>query len=115
MINLKIYHNPRCAKSRETLDLIHKSGVVAEVVEYLKTPPTFAELKDLLVRLHLKAEQIVRKSEALYKSDFKGKNFNEDEWITILVENPILIERPIVVRGNKAILGRPPGNVLTLL
>lgn len=112
---LKIYHNPRCAKSRETLDLISGSGQNVEVVEYLKTPPDFAELKDLLNRLHLKAEQIVRKTEALYKSDFKGKNFNEDEWITILVENPRLIERPIVVRGNKAILGRPPENVLTLL
>ncbi len=84
-------------------------------MEYLKTPPTFAELKDLLVKLHLKAEQIVRKSETLYKESYKDKNFNEDEWITIMVENPILIERPIVVRGNKAVIGRPPQNVITLL
>jgi arsenate reductase len=112
---LKIYHNPRCSKSRETLDLIAKSGQECEVIEYLKVPVTFAELKDLLVRLHMKPEQLVRKGEALYKQNFKGKNFNDDEWITILIENPQLLERPIVLKGNKAILGRPPGNVLVLL
>ncbi len=112
---MKIYHNPRCAKSRETLALITKAGKDFEIVEYLKTPPSFAELKDLLVRLHLKPEQILRKSEALFKERFKDKKFNDDEWITIMTENPILIERPIVVKGNKAVLGRPPENVLTLL
>lgn len=114
-MSLKIYHNARCAKSRETLELISSSGADVVIVDYLKTPPNFAELKDLLLRLHINAEQLVRKSEALYKSNYKGKKFNEDEWITILTENPILIERPIVVKGNKAILGRPPENVLALL
>jgi arsenate reductase len=112
---LKIYHNPRCSKSRETLDIIVKNGHEVEIIEYLKNAITFSELKDILVRLHLKAEQIIRKNEALYKEKFKGKSFNEDEWITILIENPVLIERPIVIKGNKGILGRPPENVLSLL
>lgn len=114
-MKLKIYHNPRCAKSRETLGLITEAGKGFEIVEYLKMPPSFAELKDLLVKLHLKPEQILRKGEALYKEQFKDKKFNDDEWITIMVENPVLIERPIVVKGNKAVLGRPPENVLVLL
>ena len=112
---MKIYHNPRCSKSRQTLQLIKDNGVDVEIVEYLNKIPTKEELKLLLMKLNLKAEDIVRKGEPVYKEKFKGKNFNNDEWIQIMIENPKLIERPIVVKGNKAILGRPPENVLELL
>ena len=111
---MKIYHNPRCSKSRETLQLIKDAGVEVEIVEYLNTIPTVEELKMLLMKLNLKPIDIIRKGEAVYKAKFKNSNFNDDEWIKIMLEYPKLIERPIVVKGNKAILGRPPQNVLDL-
>ena len=111
---MKIYHNPRCSKSRETLQLIKAAGVEVEIVEYLNTIPTVEELKMLLMKLNLKPIDIIRKGEAIYKEKFKNSNFNDDEWIKIMLEYPKLIERPIVVKGNKAILGRPPQNVLDL-
>ncbi|NQX97076.1 MAG: arsenate reductase (glutaredoxin) [Flavobacteriales bacterium] len=111
---MKIYHNPRCSKSRETLQLIKDAGVEVEIVEYLNTIPTVEELKMLLMKLNLKPIDIIRKGEAIYKEKFKNSNFNDDEWIKIMLEYPKLIERPIVVKGNKAILGRPPQNVLDL-
>ena len=111
---MKIYHNPRCSKSRETLKLLQENNADFEVVEYLKTIPSRLELKDLLMKLNLKAEDIIRKTESVFKEKFKGKAFLEEEWIQIMIENPKLIERPIVVRGNKAVLGRPPENVKQL-
>lgn len=112
---MKIYHNPRCTKSRETLQLIKESGAEVEIVEYLSHPPSEAELKEVLRLLGIDAEQLLRKNEAVFKEKFKGRSFSEEEWIKIMVENPKLIERPIVVKGNKAILGRPPENVRALL
>ncbi len=112
---MKIYHNPRCSKSRETLNLIREKGIEPEIIEYLKTVPTTEELKQLLAKLNLEAEQIVRRTEAYYKENLKGKSFTNEEWIQLLIENPKLIERPIVVKGNKAVLGRPPQNVIELL
>lgn len=108
---MRIYHNPRCTKSRETLKLIRDKGIEPEIVEYLKDIPSTAELKEILMKLNLKAEQIVRRTEAYYKENLKGKTFAEEEWIQIMIENPKLIERPIVVKNNKAVLGRPPENV----
>jgi len=108
---MKIYHNPRCSKSRQTLALIRERGIEPEVVEYLKTPLTEGELNDLLKKLEMKASDIVRKGEEVYKTEFKGKKLSEEEWVKVLVVNPKLIERPIVVSGNRAILGRPPENV----
>ncbi len=112
---MKIYHNPRCSKSRETLQLIKDAGVEVEIVEYLNAIPTAEELEMLLMKLNLKPIDIIRKGEAVYKEKFKNSNFNDDEWIKIMIEYPKLIERPIVVKGNKAILGRPPLNVLDLI
>jgi len=112
---ITIYHNPRCGKSREVLKIIEKlENVEIEIVEYLKNIPTKEELKKLLAKLNLKAEDIVRKNEALYKERYKGLQLNEEEWIKVLCENPILIERPIVVKNNKAVIGRPPENVYQL-
>ena len=112
---MKIYHNPRCRKSRETLEIIRNKGANPEVIEYLKSPPSEDELKVMLSLLGKRPEQIIRRNEQLFKDNFKGKNHSDDEWITILVENPVLIERPIVIKDDKAILGRPPENVLELL
>lgn len=112
---MKIYHNPRCRKSRETLQLIEGKGADVEIVEYLNTPPTEAELKEILGKLNMKASEIVRKGEAIFKENFKGKELSEEEWVKALVENPKLIERPIVVKGDKAVIGRPPENVEELL
>lgn len=108
---MKIYHNPRCSKSRETLQILKEHDEDIEIVDYMKNPPTAAEIKKLLQKLDMKAEDILRKNEDIYKQKFKGKKFAEEEWIQILIENPKLIERPIVVKGNKAVLGRPPENV----
>lgn len=112
---LKIYHNPRCRKSRETLQLIKDADADVEVVEYLKTPLTEDELHDLLSKLNLPVDYLIRKNEELFKTQFKGKELSEDQWVKILVDNPQLLERPIVVKDDEAILGRPPENVMKLL
>ncbi len=112
---MKIYHNPRCSKSRQTLQLIKDSGKYVEVVEYLNSPPTSDELKSIIDKLGISPEQLLRKNEAVFKEKFKGKSYSNEEWIQIMIDNPKLIERPIVVDGEKAILGRPPENVRRLL
>lgn len=112
---LTIYHNPRCSKSRETLHLINDSKSEVEIVEYLVKIPTEKELRILLDKLGMQASEIVRKSEAIFKEEYKGKTLTNDEWIKAMVKYPKLIERPIVVKGDKAVLGRPPENVLQLI
>ena len=112
---LTIYHNPRCSKSRQTLQILHDSNKDVEVVEYLKHPPTEEELKDVLGKLNLPIEYLIRTGDPLYKSDYKGKELSDDEWIKILVEHPQLLERPIVTNDLQAVLGRPPENVNKLL
>lgn len=112
---MKIYHNPRCSKSRTSLELLQKEGLDVTVVKYLKEVPTPTELKGLLEKLDLKAEELVRKGEKEYKDNFKGKDLTEEEWISAMVKYPKLIERPIFVNGNKAVIGRPPENVLELI
>lgn len=111
----KIYHNTRCSKSREACSILQEKGIEFETIEYLKTPPTQKEIKELLKMLGMKAQDIVRKGEPLYKEKFADKKLSESEWIKALAENPILIERPIIVKGNKAIIGRPPEKVLELI
>ncbi len=115
MSDFIIYHNPRCSKSRETLALLEQGGVTPVVVEYLKTPPTAAELKAIVAKLGIAPAQLVRKSEDLYKSDYAGKTLTDAQWIDAMVKHPILIERPIVIKGKQAVLGRPPENVKKLL
>lgn len=110
-----IYHNPRCSKSRSALAILEEKGIQPAVVEYLKTPPTREELRAILKKLDMKPEQIVRKGEDVYKQKFAGKALSDQQWLDALAQNPILIERPIVVKGDKAVLGRPPENVLALL
>lgn len=105
---IKIYHNPRCKKSRAGIQHLEKKGVEFEVVEYLKDPIDAKELKDVLVRLNYSPHDLVRTQEELYKKQLKGKQFTDEEWIRLLVENPRLIKRPIVVRGYKAVWADPP-------
>ncbi len=112
---LKVYHNTRCSKSREVCSILETKKVKVEVVEYLKTPLTQKEIKELLQMLGLKAEEIVRRGEPIYKEQFANKKLTEAQWIKALAENPILIERPIIVKGNRAIIGRPPERVLEFL
>lgn len=112
---MKIYHNPRCRKSRETLEIIQESGKNPEIVEYLKEVPSKEELKSILKKLGISAEELLRKGEAIFKEKYKGKSLSEDEWIDAMIEHPKLIERPIVISGNKALIGRPPEKVKELL
>lgn len=112
---IKIYHNPRCRKSREGLAILEKSGKEFEVVKYLEDVPSKEELKTLIDYLGIAPIDLVRKNEAVWKEKFKGKTLTEDEVITAMVENPKLIERPIVVNGEKAVLGRPPERISSLL
>lgn len=113
---MKIYHNPRCGKSRQTLALIEDAGIEPEIIEYLKTPPTAEELDAILKKLKLEPQQLMRKGEAIYKElKLAERELSRDEAIAVMLEHPKLIERPIVVQGRKAVLGRPPENVKELL
>ena len=112
---IKIYHNTRCSKSRDVCTILEKKKVKTEVVEYLKTPPTQKEIIELLKMLGMKAEDLVRKKEPLFLEKFKEKKLTEAQWVKAMAQNPILIERPIVVKGKKAIIGRPPEKVLEFL
>ena len=112
---LTIYHNPKCSKSRETLELLRGRGIEPRIVEYLKSPPTAAELAAIVKQLGIRPEALVRKGEDIYKSRYAGRSLTDAEWIEALVRDPILIERPIVVAGGRAAIGRPPERVLELL
>ena len=112
---MKIFHNPRCRKSRETLAIIESKGITPELVYYLDQPPTAAELTELLEMLDMSAESLLRKEEPVFRELFKGQEHTEAEWIDIMIQNPKLIQRPIVTKDGKAILGRPPENVMALI
>jgi arsenate reductase (glutaredoxin) len=105
---LKIYHNPRCKKSCEGLKYLQNKKVDFETVKYLEKGLTKAELKEILLKLNLKPHEIMRKQEEYYKKELKGKKFNDDEWIKILIENPKLLQRPIIVGKYKAVIAQPP-------
>lgn len=110
-----IYHNPRCSKSRATLALLRENGIEPMIVEYLNTPPSAAELKSLLVKLQLRPDELMRKGEDAYQTHVAGRQLSDDQLIAVMVAHPVLIERPIVVIGQRAVLGRPPENILSLL
>lgn len=111
----KIYHNPRCTKSRQTLGLLHKRGEKPEIIEYLKDTPSKEEMKAIIEMLGVTPEALIRKGEEIYKLKFKTKKLTDDEWINVMIAHPKLIERPIVTKNNKAVIGRPPENVLKIL
>ncbi|MCG9911402.1 MAG: arsenate reductase (glutaredoxin) [Flavobacteriales bacterium] len=112
---LTIWHNNRCGKSRTALQILEEKGIPFEVKKYLETPPSEKEIKEVLKKTGLKAHDIIRTGEAVYKENFKGKNLSEAEWIKVMTTHPILIERPIVINGEKAVVARPPEKVLEIL
>jgi arsenate reductase len=112
---MKIYHNPRCSKSRQTLSLIEAKNKKVEIIEYLETPATVEEIESILEKLGIKAIDLVRKKEKIWIEDYKGRDLTDKKIIEAMVENPKIMERPIVIDGNKAIIGRPPENVLTIM
>jgi arsenate reductase len=116
MSAVTIYHNPRCSKSRQTLALLEENGITPNIVLYLQSPPDEKTLKTLIKKLGLdSAQQLVRNKEADYKQQGLSKDSTDAELITAMACAPKLIERPIVVKGSKAVLGRPPENVLALI
>lgn len=115
-MTVTIYHNPRCSKSRKALELLRAEGLEPEVIEYLKSPPSAARLGEILERLGMEPRALMRRKEPPYKAlGLDAPERKRDELIRAMVENPILIERPIVLKDGKAALGRPPEAVLTIL
>lgn len=114
-MSFKIYHNPRCSKSRQALNLLISYNIEPEIVEYLKTPLSESEIRSLLDLLKISAFDLIRKGEEEYKTLFKGKNLSEEEWVQAMIAYPKLMERPIVIKNKKAIVGRPPEKVIDLL
>ncbi|MGZ3902948.1 MAG: arsenate reductase (glutaredoxin) [Bacteroidia bacterium] len=110
-----VYHNPRCSKCQETMGILEGSNCDIEIVEYLKKFPSKKELKDLLMKLGLKPFDLIRQKEEIFQKKFLNKKFTDAEWLQILIENPVLLERPIVVDGYKAVIGRPVERVVELL
>jgi arsenate reductase len=104
---IQIYHNSRCSKSRQCLSLLENSGVEFKIVKYLENPPTFQQLEAIIKKLDINPIELIRKKEKLWIEKFKNKGFTPNELIEIMVSNPILIERPIVINGNKAVIARP--------
>jgi arsenate reductase len=115
-MSVTIYHNPRCSKSRQTLQLLRDKGIEPNIVEYLSTPPSPAELADILDRLGLEPRDLMRKKEAEYgEAGLDNPELSREELIQRMVDYPKVIERPIVLKDNKAAIGRPPENVLGIL
>jgi len=115
-MTVTIYHNPRCSKSRQTLQLLQDKGIEPKIIEYLKTPPGKTELKDLLKMLDMSPRDLMRKKEQEYKANgLDDTDLSKDELMDAMIENPVLIERPIVVSDGKAAIGRPPENVLEII
>ncbi len=112
---IKIYHNPRCSKSRQGLEILENSGEEFEVIKYLDTIPFKEELTEIINLLNITPIQLIRKNEKIWKEEFKGKEMSDDEIIQAMLDNPKLIERPIVINGNKATIGRPPENISEII
>jgi arsenate reductase len=112
---MKIYHNPRCSKSRQTLSIIQETGKEVEIIEYLKDTLSFEDWVLILEMLNIQPIELIRKDEIIWKEKYRGKQMTDDEIINAMRENPKLIERPIVIKNGKAIIGRPPEKVLNLL
>jgi arsenate reductase (glutaredoxin) len=113
---VQIFYNPKCSKCRLTMDILNDKGVQPSIVEYLNTPPNGAELNEVLDLLSLEPRELMRKHEAPYKeNNLDNPDLNREQLIQAMIDNPILIERPIIIKGNKATIGRPPEKVLDIL
>lgn len=115
-MNVTIYHNPRCSKSRQALELLRKYGIEPTVVEYLKHPPGAEEIREILGRLGIEPRDLMRKKEETYRENrLDDPELSREQLIAALAEHPVLIERPIVVAGDRAVVGRPPEKILDIL
>lgn len=112
---MKYYHNPRCAKSREGLKLLAEKGIEPEVIEYMKDPLTPGELTEVLSQLGISAGELIRRNEKLWKEEFRDKELTDEELVLLMIENPRLMERPILVNGDRAAVGRPPEKLLDIV
>jgi arsenate reductase (glutaredoxin) len=112
---IQIYHNNRCGKSRTALGLLQESGKPFEIIAYLKDIPGVNEIKSILKKLKIKPHDLVRTKEPVYLEKYKGKKLSDDQWIQVLHEDSILVERPIVINGNKAVIARPPEKIYEIL
>ncbi len=112
---ISIYHNPRCSKSRQGLALLEESRKEFEIIKYLEDKLSIKKLEDIITKLDINPIDLVRKNEAIWKSDYKGKTLSDKEIIDAMVANPKLIERPIVINGTKAVVGRPPETILNII
>ena len=115
-MEITLYHNPRCSKSRQTLKLLEENQVEVTIIEYLLTPPTHQQLDSILRGLNMQPRELIRTGQPEYKElNLDNKTFSRDQLIDVMIKNPILIERPILIAGNQIAIGRPPENVLTIL
>jgi len=115
-MSVTIYHNPKCSKSRQTLELLSAKGITPTIIEYIKNPPTVEKLKEILFQLRIAPRDLMRKKEDIYKELELGiLSLSDKDLIDLMIEHPILIERPIVIANGKAVLGRPPEQVLDIL
>ena len=115
-MTIKVFHNPRCSKSRQTLAILHDNGIDVDIIEYLKESPNKETLLQIINLLDIKPRDLMRKGETVYKEKkLNRENLTDDDLLQFMVDNPILIERPIVYDNNRAIIGRPPENVLIFL
>lgn len=112
---IKIYHNPRCSKSRQGVEFLENSGKKFEIIRYLETILTEKELTEIIKLLNISPIELVRKNEKIWKENFKRKELSDKEIIKAMIENPKLIERPIIINNNKALIGRPLENILSII
>ena len=112
---IRIYYNPRCSKCRDVAAIVAGKGYNTELIKYLEAPPDKEELREILKKLRMKPLELIRTGEAVFKEKFAGNTLSDEEWLDAIVAHPVLIERPIVVRGDKAIVARPAEKVLELL
>jgi len=112
---VSLFYNPRCAKCREAYNELNGEGCEVELIEYLKNTPTESELKEVLKKLGIKPQDLLRKKEPVFIEKYKDKTLTDAQWIRVMTENPILIERPVAIYGNKAVVGRPVERVVEIL
>lgn len=112
---ITLFYNPRCAKCREALSILNGQGCEVKIIEYLKDAPTERVLKEVLKKLGLKPEDLLRKKETLFAEKYKNKKLTDAQWIKVIHQNPVLIERPVAIYGNKAVIGRPAERVVEIL
>jgi arsenate reductase len=115
-MTVQIYHNPRCTKSRQTLEILKNNGVEAQIILYLENSPSFSEISSILKKLDAKPRDIIRKKEAEFKEqNLNNENLSDEDLINAIVKTPKLLERPIVINGARAVIGRPPENILGII